>query len=304
MMKSVEVNLDLNLNEAMFAQVELHSFHNIMTVVFGELQFLEKILGDDKALGKSKAICEEFLVAITDLNKATAIVERWDEHQGVIFEEINAAGSSHTIKKEYEELFNGSIANLKDILAVVEVRVKEFTDRIDYQEKWKRYPIDAVVSRLKQVLTAMARNSRGRYGIVFNSDDKGDNDYLVVIDVAGQEDGAINLPPVLLDTLRDLTANARKYSDPGGLIECSLKEDDEAVTLSVSDNGRGIPENEMEAVVQFGVRGSNTKPSETKGGGYGLTKAAYVCQKYGGRMWMASELGVGTRVTLNIPKFP
>ena len=301
-MKSVEITCNLKLDEKKLAQVELHSFQNVMTVAVGELQFLGKVLEDKEALPKSRAICSEFLKAISDLSKAKALAASWKDFQDQIFVEIESALTACNIKEEHKFLVQESKTNLERILSVIGVRVTEFMNRIDSPEKWKRFTTDEVISRLKQVLVTIAENSKGRYGIVFDSAQKGNWDYLVLIDVAGPEDGVINLPPILLDTLRDLTANARKYTEPGGDIESTLKENAGEVILTVSDNGRGIPENEIEKVVQFGVRGSNTKPSETKGGGYGLTKAAYVCQKFGGRMWIESELGIGTRVELNVPK--
>jgi len=42
----------------------------------------------------------------------------------------------------------------------------------------------------------------------------------------------------------------------------------------------------------------------TMGAGFGLTKAYYVTKQFGGRMWIASRLGVGTRITLIIPRPP
>jgi signal transduction histidine kinase len=38
------------------------------------------------------------------------------------------------------------------------------------------------------------------------------------------------------------------------------------------------------------------------GGGFGLTKAFLVTKQFGGRMWIKSELGVGTRITLKLPR--
>ena len=40
----------------------------------------------------------------------------------------------------------------------------------------------------------------------------------------------------------------------------------------------------------------------TMGGGFGLTKAYLVTRQFGGRMWIASRPGAGTRITLSIPR--
>ncbi|XFA71814.1 ATP-binding protein [Thermosynechococcaceae cyanobacterium Okahandja] len=67
------------------------------------------------------------------------------------------------------------------------------------------------------------------------------------------------------------------------------------------DTGCGIPSSELTKVVGFGQRGSNVQHRRTMGGGFGLTKAFLVTKRFGGRMWIRSQEGVGTRITLQIP---
>jgi hypothetical protein len=44
----------------------------------------------------------------------------------------------------------------------------------------------------------------------------------------------------------------------------------------------GIAENEIEHIIEFGVRGSNVTSRRTMGGGYGLTKAYFFTKQFGG----------------------
>jgi signal transduction histidine kinase len=69
----------------------------------------------------------------------------------------------------------------------------------------------------------------------------------------------------------------------------------------IQDTGCGIPADEIVTVVQYGRRGSNVRHVRTMGGGFGLTKAFLVTQRFGGRFWIKSEIGVGTRITLVLP---
>ena len=55
-------------------------------------------------------------------------------------------------------------------------------------------------------------------------------------------------------------------------------------------------------MVQFGQRASNVGEVRTMGGGFGLTKAFLVTKQFGGRFWLASQLEVGTRVRIQIPR--
>jgi signal transduction histidine kinase len=63
----------------------------------------------------------------------------------------------------------------------------------------------------------------------------------------------------------------------------------------------GIPEEEVERVVELGYRATNARSRDSWGGGFGLTKAYSVARALGGRLWIDSEPGRGTRVTVRIP---
>jgi signal transduction histidine kinase len=58
---------------------------------------------------------------------------------------------------------------------------------------------------------------------------------------------------------------------------------------------------EVERVVEYGRRASNVGNTKTMGGGFGLTKAYLVARQFGGRMWIETELGRGTRVEIALP---
>ena len=111
------------------------------------------------------------------------------------------------------------------------------------------------------------------------------------------------MPPVFQDVMRDLLANARKYTPPGGVITAGLSDNGEGIRFVVKDTGMGIPESEIMKVVEFGYRATNAA-RPTRGGGFGLTKAFYITKTFGGRMWIESpvENGSGTRIEILIPR--
>ncbi len=110
------------------------------------------------------------------------------------------------------------------------------------------------------------------------------------------------MPILLKDVIRDLIANARKYTPPGGTITIGISQKKERIRFVVEDNGFGIPEDEISEIVKFGYRGSNIKEMvRTMGGGFGLTKAWYVTDKFNGRMWIESKIDRGTKVIIDLP---
>jgi signal transduction histidine kinase len=112
------------------------------------------------------------------------------------------------------------------------------------------------------------------------------------------------MPPVFKDVMRDLVANARKYTTPGGHITFAVHESETELRFVVEDTGRGIPAAEIPTVVQFGRRASNVGDVRTMGGGFGLTKAVLVTKQFGGQFWIASEAGLGTRIRIVLPRPP
>ena len=101
---------------------------------------------------------------------------------------------------------------------------------------------------------------------------------------------------------RDLIANARKYTPPGGIINAGLRDDGKQITLVVEDNGMGIPTDEIEKVVDFGYRATNARDRRTCGDGFGMTKAYATVRRFNGRFWIKSSVGAGTKITIRIPR--
>ncbi|MFW5715006.1 MAG: ATP-binding protein, partial [bacterium] len=148
---------------------------------------------------------------------------------------------------------------------------------------------------------AVEQNSRGSYRFVENIALKDDRSYFVDLQFHSANADRITMPLLVKDVFRDLVANARKYTDPGGNILAGVFQDAEHLRMLVEDNGRGIPEESIESVVDFGIRAGNAISKTSYGGGFGLTKAYYITKNFGGRMWIESEINYYTRIKVVIP---
>ncbi len=102
--------------------------------------------------------------------------------------------------------------------------------------------------------------------------------------------------------LINLLNNAIKYSPAGGVVSLSAHCDDSGLTLSVSDNGIGIPEDDLANIFETFYRASNTEGYP--GTGVGLTIVKQVVEMHGGTIEVHSQRGVGTTFTLHIPPIP
>jgi signal transduction histidine kinase len=194
-----------------------------------------------------------------------------------------------------------SVANIQSVFKVLRVRTAEYLARFPQPDAWVAFDIAKLTDDFLNFFAAVEKNSKGRYRIVFNIAAQEPADYLVNLRIESVAGDTITMPPVLQDVFRDLIANARKYTPPGGMIVAGLADTGAEIRVVVEDNGRGIPPDEIQRVVQFGYRASNAREVRTKGGGFGLTKAYLAAQRHSGRMWIKSSLGSGTRVTLCIP---
>lgn len=99
----------------------------------------------------------------------------------------------------------------------------------------------------------------------------------------------------------NLLTNAIKYNREHGEIICHVTPDDQLnwVRLAVQDTGPGISEEHQRRMFEkfFRVPGSEA----VQGTGLGLAIAKRIVEAHGGRMWLESELGVGSTFSFSLP---
>lgn len=101
--------------------------------------------------------------------------------------------------------------------------------------------------------------------------------------------------------LQNLIANAIKYrGDKPPVVEVSASSQDDMWLMTVKDNGIGIaPKHHKRIFAAFKRLHSN---SEYAGTGLGLATCAKVVERFGGRIWVESELGKGATFHVTLPK--
>jgi signal transduction histidine kinase len=98
----------------------------------------------------------------------------------------------------------------------------------------------------------------------------------------------------------NLLSNAIKFTPEGGRIEVAALPKDGAVEVSVSDTGIGIAPTDQEAVFEE-FRQVGTAEKKAEGTGLGLTLCRKFVELHGGRIWVKSQVGVGSTFTFTIP---
>ena len=93
-----------------------------------------------------------------------------------------------------------------------------------------------------------------------------------------------------LQVFSNLVGNALKFTPPDGVVTVGAAAEDGAVRFWVRDTGPGIPESEFPFLFDRFWQGSGRR----EGAGLGLPIARGIVEAHGGRVWVESELGVGT----------
>jgi len=98
----------------------------------------------------------------------------------------------------------------------------------------------------------------------------------------------------------NLLSNAIKFTPESGRIEVAAVPRDGSVEISVADTGVGIAREDHEAVFEE-FRQVGTADKKVEGTGLGLTLCRKFVELHGGRIWVKSEVGVGSTFTFTIP---
>ncbi|HET6810105.1 MAG TPA: HAMP domain-containing sensor histidine kinase [Acidimicrobiales bacterium] len=125
--------------------------------------------------------------------------------------------------------------------------------------------------------------------------------------VEGPDDAAVRGDPRQLGSaVFNLVENAVKYSPPGHPVRVTARQDDDHVEVVVSDEGVGIPAEELERVFERFYRGGSRVAgpgSEDPGGtGLGLPIARRVADDHGGEVLVESVEGCGSTFVLRLPR--
>lgn len=96
-------------------------------------------------------------------------------------------------------------------------------------------------------------------------------------------------------------SNAIKYTPDGGEIKLAARAADGGVELTISDNGIGIPAEDLPHLFERFYRVEKSRTSETGGTGLGLAIAKEIVDAHGGSISISSSLGEGTAVTIYLP---
>jgi signal transduction histidine kinase len=111
-------------------------------------------------------------------------------------------------------------------------------------------------------------------------------------------------PDRIRQILVNLLTNAHEYSPEGASIAVAARDDGADVEISVSDNGQGIPEDQLGRIFDRFTRGDAGLTQRVGGTGLGLAISKSLAEVHGGSITAESTVGVGSTFRLRLPIAP
>ncbi len=120
---------------------------------------------------------------------------------------------------------------------------------------------------------------------------------------------ADDVTTIVADELRfkqvilNLVSNAVKFTPDGGRIDVDARTESDELLVTVSDTGAGIPEQDRERIFESFQQGGRDV-GRSEGTGLGLTLCRRIMDLFGGRLWLETEVGVGSTFGVAFPVIP
>jgi len=219
------------------ALIDMHSVVNIMNVLVNELEYLQEVVGDAEQLQPALDAVQQIHLRLRESEDLEADLDGLLKCEDGVMGVVHASLAAHPDAADDPDA-RDSVGNLESVFAVLDTRVRELLDRVRAPGSWMDHDVAQLTANFTTVLAAIEKNSKGRYRIVRNIAEQEPHDYMVTFGIESADGGVIHMPPVLQDVMRDLIANARKYTEPGGEITAGLVDNGKELRFVVEDTGR------------------------------------------------------------------
>ena len=108
----------------------------------------------------------------------------------------------------------------------------------------------------------------------------------------------------IIQVLTNLIANAIKFSPQRSTVVVKAGLDGNEVRFDVTDEGRGIPEDQIDRIFDRFVQVDSSDSRNRGSAGLGLAISQRIVAEHGGRIWATSVLGQGSTFSFVLPSAP
>jgi len=129
-----------------------------------------------------------------------------------------------------------------------------------------------------------------------------DKDLLFSVEIEPDVPKVLARPEQIKRLWSNLISNAIKYTEPGGIVVVDLTQNPNFVVGIVRDTGIGMTPEQIAHLFEEFYRTEEAKAMERQGTGLGLSIVKRIVEAYGGRIWVESEKGKGSKFSFALPK--
>jgi signal transduction histidine kinase len=108
-------------------------------------------------------------------------------------------------------------------------------------------------------------------------------------------------PQRLRQAIMNLVENAVEFTPSAGSVTVSSWRMGAEAGITVADTGAGIPDSDQARVFDRFYRVDPSRSRQTGGSGLGLAICYEIATAHGGRIWVQSEVGSGSRFSIGLP---
>ncbi|MCK9282578.1 MAG: PAS domain S-box protein, partial [Melioribacteraceae bacterium] len=285
--KSIRITSLDDISEKKLAQEAISNYindikvaHDTMEQTANELfELNSKLEESEKSLLESNANKDKFFSIISHDLKSP--------FSGIL-------GLTEMLVSDYVELTSDEIKEMIQLLRKSSVNFFEFledllewartqTDRMDYEFRI----MDFYKTSIKTIdlLKTNAQNKN-----IFLKNDVKENSIVYADEKATET------------VLRNLITNAIKFTQPNGIIKVKTEDRDNEIAISVTDSGIGMSEEDKNKLFKIEVHHTSVGTYNEVGTGLGLILCKELVEKLGGKIWVESEIGKGSKFIFTLPK--
>lgn len=286
-------------------------FDGIQKISSGEIRFVHK----SGRIIWTTAICTRFpelidnqesiICVIQDISKIKEFKEQLARENATKEKFISIL--SHDIGNSFNGLFGFSDILLENLDSFSAEEIKEYLTLIKTTSRKSWNLLEDILSwvKIRSDLTSCnpekvcARRIAMESMEIFQSNIIAKN---ITVENCIVEDTMVFADANMLKTIfRNLFSNAVKFTDNHGTIRIDSENSEEVITLSVTDNGAGIPGEHIPGLWNIGMPRKQVETNTEQRSGYGLIICKELVEKHGGRIWVESQPGMGSTFRFTLP---
>lgn len=107
---------------------------------------------------------------------------------------------------------------------------------------------------------------------------------------------------MMATVMRNLVSNAIKFTNIDGKVIVTTRNESNSITISVIDNGVGMSADDQQKLWNFSNPHTTTGTAKEQGTGLGLVICKEFVEMHGGKIWVESEIGKGSRFSFRLPQ--